>query len=102
MDEKTIAIRVPPSVHQTLVLLAKVAGTSLADQLREAIDEHIVRKGSDVDLRELAQSELAQIDAESEDRKKAIQRLKTYLEQQPEGEFSEEARKLLKSFGVKI
>jgi predicted DNA-binding protein len=73
--EKTIAIRVPPSVHQTLVLLAKVAGTSLADQLREAIDEHIARKGSDVDLRELAQSELAQIDAESEDRKKAIQLL---------------------------
>lgn len=50
MELKTIAIRVPPALHQQLVLLAQLSGRPLAEEVRLAVDEHIALRSSEVDL----------------------------------------------------
>lgn len=75
MDLKTIAIRVPPELHQQLVLLAQLGERPLAEEIRLAIDEHIARRGEEVDLSAQAEAALAEIDRDAANRRKAIESL---------------------------
>lgn len=75
MDLKTIAIRVEPALHQQLVLLAQLSGRPLAEEIRIAVDEHIARRGDEVDITAQAEAALAEIDRDAANRRKAIQSL---------------------------
>jgi len=75
MELKTIAIRTEPELHAKLQLLAQLSGHTLAEELREALDEHIARKGQKVDLTKQAQTALAEIDKDAAARRKAIESL---------------------------
>lgn len=72
---RTIAIRVEDELHTQLTLLAQLSGRPLVEEIREAIDEHIARKGSDVDLTAQAEAALAEIDRSTASRKQAIEAL---------------------------
>lgn len=72
---KTIAIRVPPELHQQLVLLANLSERPLAEEVRLAVDEHIARRSSEVDLTAQAEKALAEIDKDAASRRAAIESL---------------------------
>lgn len=72
---RTIAIRVEDELHEVLTLLARLSGRPLVDELREAIDSHIARRRSEVDLTASAEQALAEIDRDATTRRKAIQAL---------------------------
>lgn len=69
---RTIAIRVEDELHSVLTLLAKLSGRPLVEEIREAIDEHISRKRSEVDLKAEAEKALAEIDKDAAARRSAI------------------------------
>lgn len=75
MTLRTIAIRVEPELHTQLTLLAQLSGRPLVEEIREAIDEHIARKGNDVDLTAQAQAALEEIDRDATSRRQAIESL---------------------------
>lgn len=75
MELKTIAIRVPPALHQQLVLLAQLGGRPLAEEVRLAVDEHIALRSSEVDLTAQAKVALAEIDKDAASRRAAIESL---------------------------
>lgn len=75
MEEKTIAIRVPPELHQQLVLLAQLAGHPLAEEIRAAVDTHIARRSQEVDLAGEVEKALAELDQDTARRRKALQAL---------------------------
>ncbi len=72
---RTIALRVEDELHEQLTLLARLAGRPLVDELREAIDDHLTRKGNEVDLTAQAEQALVEIDQEAASRRKAIESL---------------------------
>ena len=72
---RTIAIRVEDELHEQLTLLARLAGRPLVEEIREAVDEHIARKGNQVDLTAQAEKALAEIDRDAANRRKAIESL---------------------------
>ncbi|MHB8512429.1 MAG: hypothetical protein ACYDCC_09625 [Actinomycetota bacterium] len=72
---RTVALKVPSPVHAQLTLLAQLQGRPLVEEIREAIDEHIARRGADVDLSAQAQTALDAIDAEAAQRRAAIESL---------------------------
>ena len=72
---RTIAIRVEDELHTQLTLLAQLSGRPLVEEIREAIDEHIAKKGADVDLSAQAEAALAEIDKEAATRRQAIESL---------------------------
>jgi hypothetical protein len=72
---KTMAIRLEDDVANLLSLVAQLEGTSVIDQIRQAIDGHLERKASTGDLAERAQAVLDEIDQEAQARKAAISTL---------------------------
>jgi hypothetical protein len=72
---KTLAIRLEDEEHELLVLIARVDGLTLADELRQAIQSHVSAKRSAPDFTERAQAILAEIDQEAAARRSAIQSL---------------------------
>jgi len=72
---RTIAIRVEDELHSVLTLLAQLSGRPLVEEIREAVDAHIARKRSEVDLSAQAEKALVEIDKESAARRKAIESL---------------------------
>lgn len=82
---RTIAIRVEEELHTQLTLLAQLAGRPLVEEIREAIDEHLARKGNDVDLSAQAKSALEEIDRDAASRRNAIEALLKRKEQPPKG-----------------
>lgn len=72
---RTIAIRVEDELHSQLTLLAQLSERSLVDEVREAIDAHITRRSSEVDLTAQAQAALEEIDRQVAARRQAIEAL---------------------------
>lgn len=72
---KTLAIRLEDEEHELLVLIARVEGTTLATELRQAIEAHVSAKRAAPDFGERAQAILAEIDQEAAARRSAIQSL---------------------------
>jgi predicted transcriptional regulator len=69
---KTMAIRLDDEVADLLSLVAQLEGTSVIDQIRQAIETHLETKASAGDLAERAQGLLDDIDREAQARKAAI------------------------------
>ena len=70
---KTLAIRLEDDQHARLSILAKLAGESLTDVIRTALDAHIERHGTaDGDISSRAKSALDEIEREASEQKAAI------------------------------
>ena len=69
---KTMAIRLEDPVSELLALVAQLEGTSVIDQIRQAIDAHLQRKVAEGDLAERATAALDDIDREAKAKKAAI------------------------------
>jgi predicted DNA-binding protein len=72
---RTIAIRCEDELHSVLTLLAQLSGRPLVEEIREALDAHISRKRSEVDLTAQAEKALAEIDRDTVARRAAIESL---------------------------
>ncbi len=79
---KTMAIRLDDTTAELLAIVAQLEGTSVIDQIRQAIDAHLAKKAAEGDLAEKAQAALDEIDREASARKDAIG---TLLGQPPQG-----------------
>ncbi len=69
---KTIAVRLEDGVSELLGLVSQLEGTTVIDQIREAIDTHLARKVAEGDLAERATAALDDIDREAKAKKDAI------------------------------
>lgn len=69
---KTLAVRLDDEVMDLLAIVAQLEGTSMVDQIRTAINDHLVKKAAGGDLAEKAQAALDDIDREASARKDAI------------------------------
>jgi len=69
---KTMAIRLEDETADLLSLVAQLEGTSVIDQIRQAIEVHLESKASGGDLAQRAEALLDQIDQEAQARKAAI------------------------------
>jgi uncharacterized membrane-anchored protein YjiN (DUF445 family) len=69
---RTIAIRVEDEEHALLTLVARVQDVTLVEVLRQAIQGHVEKVRSDPEFTEKARAILAEIDQETEARRKAI------------------------------
>ena len=72
---KTLAIRLPDELHSQLVLIAGLEGLSLADTIRQAIQELIDRKRGDGDLAIQAAKALEEMEQDAATRRQALQSL---------------------------
>ena len=69
---KTLAIRLEDDQHARLSILAKLAGQSLTDVIRVALDAHIERLAADSEISTKANSALEEIEREASEQKAAI------------------------------
>jgi hypothetical protein len=72
---KTLAIRLPDELHSQLVLIAGLEGLSLADTIRQAVQELIDRKRGDGDLARRAAAALEEMEQDAAARRQALQAL---------------------------
>lgn len=69
---KTLGIRLEDELHAQLSVLAQLAGTSITDEIRQAIEEHLEAKRSDPELTQRAQAVRDEIEREAQNRQAAI------------------------------
>lgn len=69
---KTLAIRLEDDQHARLSILSKLAGESLTDTIRAALDAHIERLAANADVSSRAQSALEAIEREASEQRAAI------------------------------
>ncbi len=70
---KTMAIRLEDDTAALLSVVAQLEGTSVIDQIRQAIDVHLQAKASGGQLADRAKAALDDIDQEASKRKAAIE-----------------------------
>ena len=69
---KTLAIRLDDELHAQLSVLAQLSGTSLTDEIRQAIESHLVAKRASPELTERAKAVSEEIEHEAQVRQAAI------------------------------
>ena len=69
---KTLAIRLDDDVHARLVILAKLAGVSITDAIRQAIESQIQVMSSDPALSAKAEALREEIDREAREQQGAL------------------------------
>ena len=69
---KTLAIRLDPTTHAQLSLIAQLRGTTLTDEIRSALDAHLAHAKDAPELAAHADQALADIEADMATRKAAI------------------------------
>ena len=72
---KTLAIRLEPDLHAQLSLIAHLRGSTITDEIRQAIEAHVALIGSSTDLAQRADSVLEDIEREAAARREAITNL---------------------------
>lgn len=72
---KTLAIRLDQDVHARLTILAKLAGVSLTDAIRQAIETQIHAMSSDPTLLAKAEALREEIDREAREQQGALSQL---------------------------
>jgi len=72
---KTLAIRLEDEVHAQLALVAQLDGTTVTEEIRQAIEGHLARKRESGELSERASTVLAEIEQEAQAKKSAVQAL---------------------------
>ena len=69
---KTIAIRLEPELHAQLQVIAQLLGSTITDEIRQAIEAHVESKRSAPELAAQASNVLENIEREAEARRDAI------------------------------
>jgi predicted DNA-binding protein len=69
---KTLAIRLQPELHSKLVIIASLANSTITEEIRKAIEAHIVSVKSSTDLASKASGVLEEIEREAAERRAAI------------------------------
>jgi predicted DNA-binding protein len=69
---KTLAIRLEPDQHAQLSLLAQLRGNTITDEIRQALEAHIVAVKDNPDLAGKASGALEDIEREAAQRREAI------------------------------
>lgn len=69
---KTLAIRLEPDLHAQLSLIAQLRGSTITEEIREAIDRHIAVIKDSPDIAGQADSVLADIERDAAARREAI------------------------------
>lgn len=69
---KTLAIRLEPDLHAQLSLIAQLRGSTITDEIRTAIEAHIVFAKTAPELAAQADSVLADIERDASARREAI------------------------------
>jgi predicted DNA-binding protein len=69
---KTLAIRLEPDLHAQLALIAQLRSSTITDEIRQAIEAHIVSIKASPDLASKADSVLEDIEREAANRREAI------------------------------
>lgn len=72
---KTLAIRLEPDVHTQLTLIAQLRGSTITEEIRQALAAHIAHVKDSTDLASQAESAMADIDREAAARREAIANL---------------------------
>lgn len=72
---KTLAIRLEPDLHAELTLIAQLREQTVTDEIREAIETHIVRIKSNPEWAVKADDVLADIERQATARRDAFARL---------------------------
>jgi plasmid stability protein len=69
---KTLAIRLDDELHAQLSVLAQLSGTSLTDEIRQALEVHLKAKRANPELTERAKAVSEEIEHEAQARQAAI------------------------------
>ena len=69
---KTLAIRLDDELHAQLSVLAQLSGTSLTDEIRQALEVHLKAKRANPELTERAKAVSEEIEHEAQVRQAAI------------------------------
>ena len=69
---KTLAIRLDDELHAQLSVLAQLCGTSLTDEIRQALEAHLKAKRANPELTERAKLVSEEIEHEAQARQAAI------------------------------
>jgi len=69
---KTLAIRLDDELHAQLSVLAQLSGTSLTDEIRQAIEAHLEAMRANPDLSKRAKQVAEEIEQEAQARQAAI------------------------------
>ena len=69
---KTLAIRLDDELHAQLSVLAQLSGTSLTDEIRQALEAHLKAKRTSPELSERAKAVSEEIEHEAQARQAAI------------------------------
>ena len=86
---KTLAIRLDDELHAQLSVLAQLSGTSLTDEIRQALESHLKATRDNPELTKRAQAVSEEIEQEAQARQAAIATLFGTSEQPgrwPQGE----------------
>ena len=71
---KTTALRLDDKLHMEAVAAAELSGQTLSDFIRDAIEDRTIQVAADPATAEKAQAALAALDAETADRRAALDR----------------------------
>jgi plasmid stability protein len=82
---KTLAIRLDDELHAQLSVLAQLSGTSLTDEIREALEAHLKAKSTNPELTGRAKAVSEEIEHEAQARQAAIATLFGSPEQSTDG-----------------
>jgi predicted transcriptional regulator len=69
---KTLAIRLDDELHAQLSVLAQLSGTSLTDEIRQAIESHLDARRESPELSARAKQVAEEIEHEAQARREAI------------------------------
>lgn len=69
---KTLAIRLDDELHTRLTMLSKLAGTTVTDTIRTAIEQHLVTLASDPEITAKAQELTDEIEKEAAQQRQAL------------------------------
>jgi plasmid stability protein len=81
---KTLAIRLDDELHAQLSVVAQLSGTSLTDEIRQALEVHLEAKRSNPELTQRAKAVSEEIEHEAQARQAALTTLFGTAEQPAE------------------
>lgn len=97
---KTLAIRLDDELHARLSVIAQLEGSTITEEIREAIESHIERKRVSGELSERAGSVLEEIEREAATRRSAIAALFGQTAEEPTS--AEPSRRRSRSKGEEV
>lgn len=69
---KTLAIRLDEDLHARLSVIALLAGSTVTDEIRTALEQHVASRSTDADLSARAEAARAEIERDAQARQQAI------------------------------